>query len=880
MNDETRDTRDGQPERKPEQPDEAEQRDQAKQPDQAQKPDEAKQPDQAQESEEAQERDLDQIQVLPLVALRDTVIFPEMIVPLQVGRDRSVKALDRAVRNSQPVALITQRSSETEEIGSVDEMFAIGTLAKIAQVIRLQDGTIRAIVQGQRRVRLLDLVQTDPHLEARVELVADEEAGSLEVEALMASVQAQIEQYVSSGASVPPEVAVAARNITDGGLLADMVAYSPEMSTELRQQLLETINVAERLRMVSAFLAKQIEVLELKGKIQSEVKSEMDKTQREYILREQMKAIQKELGEDDPAVAEASELRTKVEESAMPDEVKEKALKEVDRLARIPSASPEQGVIRTYVDWLVSLPWGVETADDLDLAAAEKVLDEDHYGLEKPKERIVEYMAVRKLAEKIRSPILLFVGPPGVGKTSLGKSIARAMGRKFVRMSLGGIHDEAEIRGHRRTYIGALPGRVIQSIKTAGSANPVFMLDEIDKVGMDFRGDPSSALLEVLDPEQNNTFQDNYLEVPFDLSKVLFIATANMLDTIPAALRDRMEVILLPGYTQLEKLRIAQRFLMPKQLENHGLSAEQLEISEPAMVRLIQAFTKEAGVRNLEREIANLSRKVARRVADDSKVHVTVEPGQLEEYLGPARFEYGELDDDDQVGMATGLVVSDAGGDIVQVEATRMDGKDDFILTGQLGDVMKESARAGMSYIRARTKQLGIDPANFEKQTLHIHVPAGATPKDGPSAGVTMATAMASLLTGQAVRRDLAMTGEITLRGRVLPIGGLKSKLLAAHLAGVKTVLIPKRNEKDLVDVPEEIREQLRIIGVETMDEVLSEALIAEARPAARIKAERAARQKRVAPRRRGRKPEEEEAPVAATPKPKPAVEQPPAGAA
>ncbi|HEX2141167.1 MAG TPA: LON peptidase substrate-binding domain-containing protein, partial [Candidatus Limnocylindria bacterium] len=468
--------------------------------------------------------DPDRIQVLALVALRDTVIFPEMIVPLQVGRDRSVKALDRAVRASQPVALVTQRSSETEEIGGVDELYAIGTLAKIAQVIRLQDGTIRAIVQGQRRIRLLDLLQNEPHLEARVEVIPDVDGSSLEVEALMASVKAQIEQYVSSGASVPPEVAVAARNISDGGLLADMVAYSPEMTTEQRQDLLETLDVAERLRKVSQFLAKQIEVLELKGKIQSEVKSEMDKTQREYILREQMKAIQKELGEDDPAVAEATELRTKVEESAMPDEVKEKALKEVDRLARIPSASPEQGVIRTYVDWLVSLPWGEETDDNLDLSEAEKVLNEDHYGLEKPKERIVEYMAVRKLAEKIRSPILLFVGPPGVGKTSLGKSIARAMGRKFVRMSLGGIHDEAEIRGHRRTYIGALPGRVIQSIKTVGSRNPVFMLDEIDKVGMDFRGDPSSALLEVLDPEQNNTFQDNYLEVPFDLSKVLFIA--------------------------------------------------------------------------------------------------------------------------------------------------------------------------------------------------------------------------------------------------------------------------------------------------------------------------------------------------------------------
>jgi ATP-dependent Lon protease len=821
--------------------------------------------------------DVERLQVLPLVALRDTVIFPEMIVPLQVGRDRSVKALDRAVRTSQPVALVTQRSSEQEEIGHVDELYSIGTLAKIAQVIRLQDGTIRAIVQGQSRIRLLDLVQTDPHLEARVEVIDDSHEKTLEIEALMASIHGQIEQYVNSGASVPPEVAVAARNIVDGGLLADMTAYSPEMTTEQRQELLETIDVADRLRLASGYLAKQIEVLELKGRIQSEVKSEMDKTQREYILREQMKAIQKELGEDDPAVAEATELREKVEQSAMPDEVKEKALKEVDRLARIPSASPEQGVIRTYVDWLVSLPWGVQTDDNLDLDEAEKVLNEDHWGLEKVKERIVEYMAVRKLAEKIRSPILLFVGPPGVGKTSLGKSIARAMGRKFVRMSLGGIHDEAEIRGHRRTYIGALPGRVIQNIKTAGSSNPVFMLDEIDKVGMDFRGDPSSALLEVLDPEQNFSFQDNYLEVPFDLSKVLFIATANMLDTIPPALRDRMEVIQLAGYTQLERVRIAERFLVPKQLEAHGLTDANLKFEEATLVRLIQAFTREAGVRNLEREIANVARKVARRVASDPEATAVVKPEDLEDYLGPGRFEYGELESEDQVGMVTGLVVSDAGGDIVQVEATKMEGKDDFILTGQLGDVMKESARAGMSYIRARTRELGIEPAAFEKTTVHIHVPAGATPKDGPSAGVTMATAMASLLTGKPARRDLAMTGEITLRGRVLPIGGLKSKLLAAHLAGVKTVLIPQRNEKDLVDVPEEVRQQLRIVPVENMDQVLAEALIDAPRPAARIKAERDERQKLAARRpRRARKPAAK-APIAAAGDGPPS-DQPPAG--
>ena len=820
----------------------------------------------------------DQIQVLPLVALRGTVIFPEMIVPLEVGRDRSVKALERAVRANSPVALIAQRSSETEEIGTVDELHSVGTLAKIAQLIRLQNGTIRAIVQGQRRIRLLDLVQVDPYLEARIQLIEDQKESGVEVEALMASIQAQIEQYVSAGAPVPPEVAVAARNITDGGLLADMAAYSPEMSTELRQELLETIDVAERLRLVSTFLAKQIEILELKGRIQSEVKSEMDRNQREYILREQMKAIQKELGEDDPAVSEVNELRQKVEESGMPDEVKEKALKEVDRLTRIPSASPEQGVVRTYVDTLVSLPWATTTEDNLDLNDAERVLNEDHYGLEKPKERILEYMAVRKLAEKIRSPIILFVGPPGVGKTSLGKSIARAMGRKFVRMSLGGIHDEAEIRGHRRTYIGALPGRVIQSIKTAGTSNPVFMLDEIDKVGMDFRGDPSSALLEVLDPEQNFSFQDNYLEVPFDLSKVLFIATANMSDTIPPALRDRMEIIQLPGYTQLEKLRIAQQFLVPKQLENHGLTTKQVVFEETALVRMIQAFTKEAGVRNMEREIAGIARKVARKVASNARTKVKVKADDLEEYIGPARFDYGQLDEEDQVGIVTGLVVSDAGGDIVQVEATKMDGKDDFILTGQLGSVMQESARAGLSYLRARCRALGLDPVIFEKQTIHVHVPAGATPKDGPSAGVTMTTAMASLLTGRPVRRDIAMTGEITLRGRVLPIGGLKAKLLAAHLAGVETVLIPGRNMKDLVDVPDEVRKQLTIVGVDHMDQVLSAALLDQARPAAQT-ALRAITPLVRKPSRRARKaPKGQKVPIAATPVPpvKP-IKQPPA---
>src|SRR3989442_3070610 len=760
---------------------------------------------------------------LPLVALRETVIFPEMIVPLQVGREKSVNALNAAVAEGGPIALVTQRQAEQEEIDDPSELYPVGTLAKIAQVVQLQDGTVRAIVQGQGRLRVHGFAQTSPYSLARIEEVGDGSPPGVEVEAFMRTVQAQIEQYVATGAPVPPGAAVAARNITEPGLLADMVAYSPDMTTEQRQELLETIDVIERLKLVSNFLARQVEILELKGKIQSEVKSEMDKTQREYILREQMKAIQRELGEEDPQQAETNELRDKVEAAGMPEEIKTRALKEVDRMSRIPSASPEVGVIRTYVDWLVGLPWNVSTDDRLDIKEAARILDEDHYGLEKIKERILEYLAVRTLADTIRSPILALVGPPGVGKTSLGKSVARAMVRKFVRMGLGGIHDEAEVRGHRRTYIGALPGRVIQNIKTAGTNNPVFMLDEVDKIGMDFRGDPSSALLEVLDPEQNNTFQDNYLEVPFDLSKVLFIATGNLVDPIPMALRDRMEIIQVPGYTQQEKIEIGKRFLLPKQMENHGLKPTNIEFTDEAMTELVQAYTKEAGVRNLEREIANIMRKVARTVAEGRKRRTIVDRKKLEVFLGPPRFEYGELEPEDQTGSATGLVVTEVGGDVVAVEVTRMEGKEDFILTGQLGEVMRESARAALSWIRANASMLGITREQFEKNTLHIHVPAGGIPKDGPSAGVTMATAMVSAFTGIPVRKDLAMTGEITLRGRVLPIGGLKSKILAAHLAGAKIVVIPKKNEKDLRDIPEEIRKGVKIVTAQAIDHGLPE---------------------------------------------------------
>jgi ATP-dependent Lon protease len=768
---------------------------------------------------------------VPLVALRETVIFPEMIVPLQVGREKSVAALNAAVEAGGPIVLVTQRTAEQEDINDASELYSVGTIAKIAQVVQLQDGTVRAIVQGQNRVRVLGFAKSAPYLSALVEDLHDDVPTGVEIQALMRSVQAQIEQYVANGAPVPPEAGVAARNITEPGLLADMVAYSPEMSAEQRQELLETTDVEQRLKLVSAFLARQTEILELKGKIQNEVKSEMDKTQREYILREQLKAIQRELGEDDPQQAEINELREKVEAAGMPEEVRARAIKEIDRMSRIPSASPEVGVIRTYVDWLVGLPWNVTTDDRLDIKEAARILEEDHYGLEKIKERILEYLAVRSLADTIRSPILLFVGPPGVGKTSLGKSIARAMGRKFVRMSLGGIHDEAEIRGHRRTYIGALPGRIIQSIKTAGTNNPVFMLDEVDKIGMDFRGDPSSALLEVLDPEQNFSFQDNYLEVPFDLRKVLFIATANLLDPIPAPLRDRMEMIQLPGYTQQEKVEIAKRFLVPKQMENHGLKAKHVEITDEVLTELVQAYTKEAGVRNLERELANIMRKVARSVAEGRKRKTVVDLKRLGEFLGPQRFEYGELESEDQIGSATGLVVTEVGGDVVAVEVTKMEGKEDFILTGQLGDVMRESARAALSWIRSHADELGIAREVFERNTLHIHVPAGAIPKDGPSAGVTMATAMVSALAGIPVRKDVAMTGEITLRGRVLPIGGLKSKILAAHLSGAAIVILPRKNEKDLRDIPDEIRKQVKLVLADSMDQVLEAALRRKPQP-------------------------------------------------
>jgi ATP-dependent Lon protease len=762
---------------------------------------------------------------LPVVPLREAVVFPKLVVPLGVGREKSVAAINAAMAEERHlIVLVAQRDAEIDDV-QPEQIHNVGTVAEIVRLLRIPDGSAQIIVQGAQRVRITGYQPESRFFRVTFEPIEEELGDPVEREAQMRNVKALFERYVDNGGSILPELAMTAKNTDDPAHFSDLVASSPDLTLEQRQQLLETRNVIERLRFLGVFLAKQNEILELKQKIQSEVQQTLDKTQREYILREQMKAIQKELGDDDQG-SEVRELREKIEAAGMPDPVKEKALKELGRLEKIPQASPETGVIRTYVDWLVSLPWKVAANDDWDIAQAAKILDEDHYGLPKVKDRIIEYMAVRKLSQNLRAPILCFVGPPGVGKTSLGKSIARAMGRKFIRMSLGGIRDEAEIRGHRRTYVGALPGRILQNMKTAGEVNPVFMLDEIDKVGADFRGDPSSALLEVLDPEQNNTFSDHYLEVPYDLSKVIFITTANVEDTIIAPLRDRMEIIRLPGYTEDEKLHIATGYLVPRQLKQHGLEDGRLVIGDEVLRELVRRYTREAGVRNLEREIGTMCRKVARAIAEgkSEKVEITLE--KVSEYLGPQRFDYGLAEEEDQVGAATGVSVSEAGGDVLTVEATVIDGKDeDFTLTGQIGKVMEESARAALSYVRGHEREFGIPKGFFEDHAMHIHVPAGAIPKDGPSAGVTMATAIVSALSGRRVRREVAMTGEITLRGRVLPIGGVKEKLLAAHRAGIKTFILPEKNKRDLIDIPKEVLDTVEIKTVDNIDQVLRIAL-------------------------------------------------------
>lgn len=769
--------------------------------------------------------------ILPLIPLRDMTLFPNLVVPLFVGRERSIKALEQAMREEHLVALATQRVAEVQD-PSPHELYEIGCTATIMQELKLPDGTAKALVEGQSRFRILEFLQTDPFFLVRAEIIEESAEVNVEIQALMRALLTDFEHAAELGKPIPQEVLVAASAIDEPGRLGDFVAFHLNPKVEEKQQILEAIEPAERLEKAALFLRKELEILELGSKIQSRVKEQMTKSQREYFLREQLKAIQQELGQYDEVQAEIDEYTEKIKNAAMPEDVEEKALKELGRLEKMPSASAETGVIRTYLDWLVGLPWNVESEEKLDLTAAQEILDEDHYGLDKVKERVLEYLAVHKLTDKMRGPILCFVGPPGVGKTSIGRSIARSLNREFIRMSLGGVRDEAEIRGHRRTYVGALPGRIIQSITTAGTRNPVFMMDEIDKVGMDFRGDPTSALLEVLDPEQNYAFQDHYLEVPFDLSNVIFITTANLLDPIPAPLRDRMEVIHFPGYTEDEKVHIAFQYLVPKQIKEHGLSKSKLEFKEDAIREIIRRHTREAGVRNLERTIAMVCRQVARKVVEGKKSKTTVSARALDKYLGPPRFSYGLAEARDEVGVATGLVWTEVGGDVIVIEATIMPGKGQVILTGQLGDVMRESATAALSYIRTRAKELGIPEDFSEKNDLHIHVPAAAIPKDGPSAGITMATALASALTGCPARRDLAMTGEITLRGHVLPIGGLKEKLLAAHRAGITTVLVPKENVRDLDLLPPHIREELEIIAVSSMDEVLSRALINGCAPA------------------------------------------------
>ncbi len=772
---------------------------------------------------------------LPILPVRDIVIFPYMILPLFVGRDMSIKAIDSALSGNRMVMLVTQKDLNIEN-PAPEDLYAVGTVGLIMRMLKLPDGRIKILVQGLAKARILNYTQREPFYMGNIEKIIDPKLPelTLEAEALMRNVKENLDKTVTLGKAMLPDIMVVIENLDEPGRMADLVASNLGLKAEQAQEVLEMSDPLARLKKISEILNREVELLLVQQKIQSEARGEIDKTQREYFLREQLKAIQKELGEIDERAEDIQDMRNKMEEAKMPEKVQKEAEKQLKRLEKMHPDSAEAATIRTYIDWLVELPWSKSTKDNIDLKTAKKVLDDDHYDLEKVKERILEYLGVRKLKEKMKGPILCFIGPPGVGKTSLGRSIARALGREFVRMSLGGMKDEAEIRGHRRTYVGALPGRIIQGIKTAGTNNPVLMLDEVDKIGMDFRGDPASALLEVLDPEQNSAFVDHYLGVPFDLSNVMFITTGNLIDPIPSPLRDRMEIITLSGYTEEEKLGIAKNYLISKQLEEHGLSDKNLKITDEALKHIISQYTREAGVRNLEREIANLCRKVARRIAEGKEITYHITPRNLHKYLGVPKFLPEEEREKDEVGVATGLAWTESGGDIIYIEATTMKGKGHLTLTGHLGDVMKESAQAALSYVRARAKNLGINVDMFSRSDIHVHVPAGAIPKDGPSAGITIATALASALTGRSVDKDIAMTGEVTLRGRVLPIGGLKEKSLAAKRAGIRRIIIPKRNKKDLEDIPKYIRKDMEFILAETMDDVLKAALKKNSKKASR----------------------------------------------
>jgi ATP-dependent Lon protease len=762
----------------------------------------------------------------PLLPMRDMVMFPRMVAPLLVGRDRSIEAIEVAQERGEPLIAVAQRDAEVPEPGP-EELFTVGTETIMGRMLRIPDGTISVLSQGVRRVQIVEYVHLEPYVRVRALPIYETTEKTPPTEALMRAVLALFEKVVQLSRTLPDDAYVYAMNIDDPGWLADLMAQALNLEVAERQEVLETLDVAVRLQRASVLLAKELDVLELEDRIHSQVQQELDKTQREYFLREQMKVIQNELGEGDIYTQEVNDLRERIAQSDLPEEARAQADKELDRLSAMPPMSPETGIIRTYLDWLVELPWSKETEDNLDVKHVEEVLESRHYGLPKAKERILEYIAVRRLAaDKMRSPILCFVGPPGTGKTSLGKSIAEALGRNFVRVSLGGVRDEAEIRGHRRTYIGSLPGRILQTMRRAETINPLFMLDEVDKLGLDFRGDPAAALLEVLDPEQNNAFSDHYLEVSYDLSKVLFITTANILDPVPPALRDRMEVIEFPGYIDEEKLEIARRFLIPRQLEENGLGETPIAFSEGALRALIREYTYEAGVRNLERTVASICRKIARRVAEGSSVPRNITAAMLNRFLGPPEFIRNLAEEQDGVGIAMGVAWTEGGGDLTPVEVVLMPGKGNLTMTGQLGDIMQESAQAALSYTRSRSKILKIKPDIFESTDVHVHLPEGAIPKDGPSAGITIATALISAFTGRAVRHDVGMTGEITLRGRVLPVGGLKEKMLAAHRAGLKTVVIPRRNKKDLAEIPKRVRRNINIVLVDQMDAVLTTALL------------------------------------------------------
>jgi ATP-dependent Lon protease len=765
-------------------------------------------------------------ETLPLLPVKDIVAFPYMVFPLLVSREKSIKSLEEALSKNRLIFLVAQKNL-SEDDPSMKDFYQVGTVALVMRMLKLPDGKIKILVQGLSKASIKETLQTTPYFLVRVENIKDPFITeiTLETEALMRNVREQLERIASYGKFISPDLMFVLESVDDPGRLADLVASNLDLTVEKAQEILEIIDPIERLKVLSEVLGKEVQILTMQAKIQSQAREEMTKTQREYFLREQMRAIRSELGEGDEHAKEFKELRQKIKKAKMPKEVEKEARRELDRLDQMHPDAAEASMVRTYLDWLIEMPWVISTVDNLDLKKAKNVLDEDHYNLEKVKERILEYLSVNKLKKKMKGPILCFIGPPGVGKTSLGKSIARALGRKFVRISLGGIRDEAEIRGHRRTYVGALPGRIIQSIKQAGSNNPVFMMDEVDKIGVDFRGDPSSALLEVLDPEQNNAFSDHYLNVPFDLSQAMFITTGNLTDPIPSALKDRMEVINLPGYTELEKLKIARTFIFPRQMEENGISPKVLHVSNKAILQIISQYTQEAGLRNLERELASICRKVARRVAEGKKEKTKINTRNLHQFLGPPSFLPEEEQKNNEVGVATGLAWTEAGGEILHVEASTTPGKGSLILTGHLGEVMKESAQAALTYARSKGKAYRIIPNALNNKEIHIHVPAGAIPKDGPSAGITMAVALVSTLTGIPVRKDVAMTGEITLRGRVLPVGGLKEKALAALRTNIKNVMIPYLNKKDLADFPHYMRKKINFLPVKHMDEVLKIAL-------------------------------------------------------